>query len=1355
LRALSSKNGFILVFVFPSSSQTTYIPSPHNTAKRQMIMNDHYSSSSPKGGSYAPSVSSTTATESMSTNSSRPMKPGGYRTSSNSGNSSSNSSAYPFHYLQNNHSSASPKARSQPGLSSPQDAGFLAHVNRFAAMEQKYSMSEVNAPRSSSYSTTPAAARQTPPNHHNTRYSESSVSDRIRQYQESSPARSHVSVNSYNSNSSSSPNRSAALAAAADNFRARQQATVTRSSYPEHHRPPNNGQYSQQVPSRSTSMPARQSPTAEFTTDEQDYSHNIDTPAPATVQDLKRQLWDEGNRLQVPVAPRGSYLDGTDQLFSDKVTTRRQSLHDSSTNNNRQTFRRDRLHSRSLSPARRQQFQTTTAETRGSAVISNAYPTSTSSSQHQHSHAGGGAQQSQSKLFQSRFYQAAARTKQQPVVVSNLPLQQQQQPSSMARSHSFSERSKPFDEPSRSGTPISHLHNSSSNYLSSSSIQRQNSYGSSGRDDNMTHNILAANESSMYATSTSKQQSNFPIRRQNSSGSGSEVKRYGVSVRPQRSFDQGKNNNNERSSISRVASRDASVERSSARGNYDGASSSNSRDAPSQTQIAMAQQQQQRSESPTTSMQPLQAPPSSLPKREGVTAFWQQKATGAKGGGAEAAVGTNNNVGRPPPSPTMTIRQKPSWVSSVDQQQQRVSKGASGQSEHASTNHSTTSPPPADTAQLLEQLKAVRRDNPADALAQIDRILNQLDAVASKEENNGVDGQRSSMEILQQSAIQDGEQEDEEEEDGDSDDDTSVSSITNPTYASAQIDKVKVQEHGDNSNPFADDKNPFGPSTATYRRPRPSNLQNYSNGNAGGGGGAQVQESRSKQKARLLKEFPPPNTIKVKDSSSTSSPASGQGNAPGHLRNEVRGNPMKQQNDLANKIHKWDDMSNADQVSTEKKIADIAPRPTVPAPPNKHRRHPWDDSIPVRNEKVVEKAASRDTGRGGETQMNVRPRVGSPVNPFDDLPVEENGPPRPSPEFGDPFPTDKPGANRPSANNGTSTLVQRQESKSKNPFNDDSFFSEEKSAKLATQNDNTVLPTNPFNDDSSFPSSSSRSKQQDAPKNPFGNDGSRPKPKQQDASRNPFDSPESQTRQQDAKRNHFTEDASLSKRGSSSARSGSQSASLYRRQKENAQEAADAFDQAWATFPEAVSSHHTRSLDAVHSTPPRPHVEDIDMEYPSRPVVPDSSSNPFDDVEQFENHLSLLNSRSSETDIVEEPGIEVSLIEEGDARMNSSSLLDCEIPETKEKRLGGIGRLFKRKDKSKGSNSTLASGRSGPQPSRSTRPTPQLPMIPAPALPEQKEAPPPRGRLGLRPGAGMGRSRSASLTKPRFGKGYR
>jgi hypothetical protein len=126
-------------------------------------------------------------------------------------------------------------------------------------------------------------------------------------------------------------------------------------------------------------------------------------------------------------------------------------------------------------------------------------------------------------------------------------------------------------------------------------------------------------------------------------------------------------------------------------------------------------------------------------------------------------------------------------------------------------------------AQLMAKLNSVNRSNPELALAEIDKILRQESQMAAPF--------ASDAKGLHDEGNMD---------DDNDDDDSDVSSITNPTYQGSckpYFDRIRVvSPHGDktsqqNQSPAMQDpppsKLPFNPSTSSFRRPRPSHLQNY------------------------------------------------------------------------------------------------------------------------------------------------------------------------------------------------------------------------------------------------------------------------------------------------------------------------------------------------------------------------------------------------------------------------------------------------------------------------------------------------------------------------------------------------
>lgn len=194
-------------------------------------------------------------------------------------------------------------------------------------------------------------------------------------------------------------------------------------------------------------------------------------------------------------------------------------------------------------------------------------------------------------------------------------------------------------------------------------------------------------------------------------------------------------------------------------------------------------------------------------------------------------------------------------------------------------------------ANLVDKLSAINRENPKSALEQIDSILRQESRISHPQAFKNLhdvggtsDGKMQSHDNYPaRSNFTGKEYEDDERKDAtsnneDDDDSSDVSSITNPTYhqgasSSKQMEPIYIRENdrynmhypapnsdfGERNGDF--DKLQFNPSTSSFRRPRPSHLQNYSKDVSKDSNAM----SRSELKRQRLKNIPPPSTIKVKD----------------------------------------------------------------------------------------------------------------------------------------------------------------------------------------------------------------------------------------------------------------------------------------------------------------------------------------------------------------------------------------------------------------------------------------------------------------------------------------------------------
>ena len=379
-------------------------------------------------------------------------------------------------------------------------------------------------------------------------------------------------------------------------------------------------------------------------------------------------------------------------------------------------------------------------------------------------------------------------------------------------------------------------------------------------------------------------------------------------------------------------------------------------------------------------------------------------------------------------------------------------------------------------SKLVAKLSAVNRQNPSQALAEIDSILK-----AESDSNGGGSSlERSSEKHLSSSSNVPGrDSNEEEEEDTCTDDETTVSSITNPTYQSVRggHDQICISSpdqflHG-GKIPTAighNPTNPFGhgpPSTAAFRRPRPSNLQSYVAPPQESMPTAEKLPGNHSKDRKLRSRDPPPSTIKTKTPSPSNTARSNdmpfgreRSTSPvfpdrkvvasnierGQVDNEQGQDQdfdtdakkskldsfMSNSSALAEQIRVWDELSTGIDKSRSmestndrdetafptgdmhekrnsiseaaKPAADIElPKttksdgfgglgkssniPILPAPPQPasgRRAHPWDKSIPIRHEKVSAKDTSMDDGDGVEMLFENRNEAFSGFEGFDD-----------------------------------------------------------------------------------------------------------------------------------------------------------------------------------------------------------------------------------------------------------------------------------------------------------------------------------------------------------------------------------
>jgi hypothetical protein len=330
--------------------------------------------------------------------------------------------------------------------------------------------------------------------------------------------------------------------------------------------------------------------------------------------------------------------------------------------------------------------------------------------------------------------------------------------------------------------------------------------------------------------------------------------------------------------------------------------------------------------------------------------------------------------------------------------------------------------PKKNVSKLVARLNAVRRDNPEEALAQIDSILRQESRTSTSHEDVLRGRELRNYHTVGRDSPAGNVPDDEGAEDDDIDDDdvgddetSAVSSITNPTYqepSRVYSDHVRVltmnnsqRSDGQNNGPSGGDidqdpstKLGFLPSTSSFRRPRPSNLQNYTLPVSSPDNG--LITSRTELKRQQLKEFPPPTTIAVKDTKSAIAtetpdekldiritdysqpgkmyeeednsiievePKSLESKATARVFDSHQNVPDRKldnfistkqaQQALAEKIRVWDDLSHGvprpafEMVNEGQQFGMISkdPPPKPDPPKVSSRRHPWD----ARNERGV------------------------------------------------------------------------------------------------------------------------------------------------------------------------------------------------------------------------------------------------------------------------------------------------------------------------------------------------------------------------------------------------------------------
>jgi hypothetical protein len=205
----------------------------------------------------------------------------------------------------------------------------------------------------------------------------------------------------------------------------------------------------------------------------------------------------------------------------------------------------------------------------------------------------------------------------------------------------------------------------------------------------------------------------------------------------------------------------------------------------------------------------------------------------------------------------------------------------------------------ASVAKLVAKLNSISRDNPAEALAQIDSILR----AESKSSSGDVDQARlhTPIKAAQEEKKDEYECPDDEDSDSDDDDETSMSSITNPSYAHAILGPQNVP-----------------PLLSSGRNLRPNALQTYQQAQNTTEG--QEMKARAKHKQRHI----PPATIQVKEPSGNRVVDHFMGRLDQLLTNE-NNSESRNAAAIAMKIRMWDEMSISKSPSKLDEALSIVP----------------------------------------------------------------------------------------------------------------------------------------------------------------------------------------------------------------------------------------------------------------------------------------------------------------------------------------------------------------------------------------------------------------------------------------------
>lgn len=187
----------------------------------------------------------------------------------------------------------------------------------------------------------------------------------------------------------------------------------------------------------------------------------------------------------------------------------------------------------------------------------------------------------------------------------------------------------------------------------------------------------------------------------------------------------------------------------------------------------------------------------------------------------------------------------------------------------------------ASVAKLVARLSSISRDNPAEALAQIDSILR----AESKSSSGDMDHGRLQTPITSVQEEKKDDYECLEGDDSDDDDETSMSSITNPSYAHATLAHQNLPQL-----------------LTSGRNARPNSLQTYQQPPSAAEG--KETKTRTKEKRRPT----PPSTIQVKEPSGKRGVDQFMGRLDQLLTNDDN-RESRNAAAIAMKIRMWDELS--------------------------------------------------------------------------------------------------------------------------------------------------------------------------------------------------------------------------------------------------------------------------------------------------------------------------------------------------------------------------------------------------------------------------------------------------------------